>query len=158
MLSFRSLVVGVIAIAVVATVWVHSASFKTQPLAAAGRAAVKTAEASLPKSTVHDDRRARLVAVMGDSSLDLRQVRLASGEQMFVNVVVANGHAVVRIPASWVLDTSAFPLMGSIEQGRAVKAASKASAADGAGAPASGPPPRLVLRGVVLMGKVEVVS
>src|SRR4029077_21079315 len=40
----------------------------------------------------------RVAAVMGKSSLDLRQVKLAPGESVDVDVFVVMGNATVRIP------------------------------------------------------------
>lgn len=119
-----------------------------------------------------DVRGGRVAAVMGRSSLDLRQVQLAPGEDVIVDVFVAMGNATIRIPDHWVVDASALPVMGSVEQERFTPLVPPADA-DGAAPtesaqpeadvpvpqpPAAGPPPRLRLRGVVLMGKVAVTS
>ena len=65
-----------------------------------------------------DFRGGRLAAVMGRASLDLRQVKLAPGEVVDVDVFVAMGNAVVRVPDDWIVDASALPVMGSVEQRR----------------------------------------
>ena len=106
----------------------------------------------------------RVAAVMGRSSLDLRQVKLAPGERVDVDVFVAMGRATVRIPDGWVVDASALPVMGSVEEDRFTAPAefeAPSQSVPGASAtlpakPAS--PPRLVLRGFVMMGKVEITS
>lgn len=125
-------------------------------------------------------RSGRVAAVMGRASLDLRQVKLAPGEVVDVEVFVAMGNAIVRIPDDWVVDASALPVMGAVEQRRfpvlkpaadqpveaGPAAAPAGAAAPGATVPAnapatvpaSGPPPRLRLHGFVVMGKVEVTS
>ena len=133
-----------------------------------------------------DVRSARVAAVMGRSSLDLRQVKLAPGEEVVVDVFVTMGRATVRIPDHWVVDASALPVMGSVDEERftpitaetageptaekgepaaekaeptAEKSKQPAPAAPAtATPPATGPPPRLRLRGFVVMGKVEVTS
>ena len=126
-----------------------------------------------------DFRSGRVAAVMGRASLDLRQVKLAPGEVVDVDVFVAMGNATVRVPDDWIVDASALPVMGAVEQRRfpALKppaeqpveaggAAAPAAAAPGAAASApiapatvpAGPPPRLRLHGFVVMGKVEVTS
>jgi hypothetical protein len=126
-----------------------------------------------------DFRSGRVAAVMGRASLDLRQVKLAPGEVVDVDVFVAMGNAVVRVPDDWIVDASALPVMGAVEQRRfsvarpaadqpveAGGAAAPAAAAPGAAVPAkvpatvpvTGPPPRLRLHGFVVMGKVEVTS
>jgi hypothetical protein len=91
------------------------------------------------------------------------------------------GRATVRVPDHWVVDASALPIMGSVDEERfapiTADIAGDADAADGenktddlsrdrlgdadakaAAPPATGPPPRLRLRGFVMMGKVEVTS
>ena len=116
-----------------------------------------------------DVRRGRVAAVMGKSSLDLRQVNLGPGEVMTVDVFVTMGRATVRIPDGWVVDTGALPVMGSVDEerfppsdpGTSVEQPKEGQAAAGPAAaqpPATGPPPRLRLRGFVMMGKVEVRS
>lgn len=129
-----------------------------------------------------DVRYGRVTAVMGRSSLDLRQVTLAPGEEVVVDVFVTMGRATVRIPDHWVVDTSALPVMGSVDEERftplprdaereseleveienenKAQTAEQAPSSDVAAAapPVNGPPPRLRLRGFVMMGKVEVTS
>jgi len=147
---------------------------------AAGRA-VASATGIMHTATTRgtaDVRSGRVAAVMGKSSLDLRQVALAPGEVMTVDVFVTMGNARVRIPDDWVVDASALPVMGAIEEERfprprgaapegprdnqvgppAEAPAAEAPAADAAPAPTTGPPPRLRLRGFVMMGKVAVTS
>src|SRR6185503_8677922 len=83
---------------------------------AAGRA-VATATGILHTANTKgasDIRTGRVAAVMGKSSLDLRQVALAPGEVMTVDVFVTMGNATIRIPEEWVVDASALPVMGAI--------------------------------------------
>lgn len=63
-------------------------------------------------------RSGRVAALMGRSSLDLRQVKLGPGEVMVVDVFVTMGRATVRIPDHWVVDASALPVMGSVDEER----------------------------------------
>ena len=98
---------------------------------------------------------------------------------MTVEVFVTMGRATVRIPNHWVVDLSALPVMGSVDEDRftsltdeitaeledAERENGDEKAADvkpadvkPAQAPAAGPAPRLRLRGFVMMGKVEVTS
>ncbi len=65
-----------------------------------------------------DVRTGRVAAVMGRSSLDLRQVHLEPGEEVVVDVFVTMGRATVRIPDHWVVDASALPVMGSVDEER----------------------------------------
>jgi hypothetical protein len=88
---------------------------------------------------------------------------------MTVDVFVTMGRATVRIPDGWVVDTGALPVMGSVDEerfppsdpGTPVEGPKDGQAEVGpppAQPPATGPPPRLRLRGFVMMGKVEVRS
>ena len=146
MLNPRRLVVGFAAIVVAATLMFAASSFPGQaaapPVAAAemGKAGSGVAQASADGAT-------RLVALMTQSSLDLRQLNPAPGEQVIVDVFVTMGSARVRVPDHWVVKTGALPVMGSI-----------AIEDDRYRATGVGAPPRLVLRGFVLIGKVEVTS
>jgi hypothetical protein len=117
-----------------------------------------------------DVRRGRVAAVMGKSSLDLRQVLLRPGDVMTVDVFVTMGRATIRIPDGWVVDSGALPVMGSVDEERFPPPSDPGTRdeqpRDGqaaAGPPpvppsTTGPPPRLRLRGFVMMGKVEVRS
>ena len=139
---------------------------------AAGRRASATSVMGNSRTTVteSDTRQGRVAAVMGRSSLDLRQLNLAPGEVMTVDVFVAMGNALVRIPDTWVVDASAMPVMGAVNERRfpppdrrAAVEESKDDQAVKEGAipaqpPATGPPPRLRLRGFVMMGKVDISS
>ena len=106
-------------------------------------------------STASDFEGARIGGVMGRSTLDLRQAMIPPGEEAFVEVFVLMGKAVVRIPDGWTVDTSALPVMGEVEDLRFPRAATPAP---GDAIEATGTPPRLVLRGFVMMGKVEIQS
>ena len=123
------------------------------------------------RNVTGDVRSGRLAAVMGRSSLDLRGVNLAPGEEIVVDVFVTMGRGTVRVPDHWVVDTSTLPVMGAVEEDRFKPLASDTTdetaaeqgeqpAQKNAAAPpaAKGPPPRLRLRGFVMMGKVEVTS
>lgn len=147
---------------------------------ASGRRATATGVMGRAETNVPSDvRNARVAAVMGRSTLDLRQVNLAPGEQMIVDVFVTMGRATVRVPDHWVVDASALPVMGSVDEDRFTPlsdeiAAEAEAGGDGKGdasagkqpapadvkppQPPAGPAPRLRLRGFVMMGKVEVTS
>lgn len=119
-----------------------------------------------------DVRSGRVAALMGRSSLDLRQVQLGPGEEIVVDVFVTMGRATVRIPDHWVVDASALPVMGSVDEERFTPLPDmpplrSTDQVEGDATPppppppaplSKGPQPRLKLRGFVLMGKVEVSS
>jgi hypothetical protein len=104
-----------------------------------------------------DVRSGRIAAVMGKSSLDLRQVTLAPGDVMTVDVFVTMGNATVRVPDDWIVDASALPVMGAVEESRFPRP-QRTPQAEGPKEEQVGPAPRLRLRGFVMMGKVEVTS
>jgi hypothetical protein len=118
-----------------------------------------------------DIRSGRVTAVMGRTSLHLRQVRLAPGGEVVVDVFVTMGRATVRIPDDWVVDASALPVMGSVDEERFTPIDPAETVAEseneqealkesreGPGRRLGEKPPRLRLRGFVLMGKVEITS
>lgn len=114
-----------------------------------------------------DVRSGRVAVLMGRSSLDLRQVKLAPGEEVVVDVFVTMGRATVRIPDDWVVDASALPVMGSVDEERftpitseeiVAKENEEVQAELPETRPPTGPAPRLKLRGFVMMGKVEITS
>jgi hypothetical protein len=141
---------------------------------AAGRGVTATGIMGKAESTSSDPdiRSGRVAVLMGRSSLDLRQVKLAPGEEVVVDVLVAMGRATVRIPDHWVVDASALPVMGSVDEERFTPISPEAETEGQAPTaeqlppgdaattqpPATGPPPRLRLRGFVMMGKVEITS
>src|SRR5688500_17573193 len=146
MLNPRRLIVGFAAIVVAATLMFAASSFPGQA-AAPPAAAAETGKAGPGVAQATADGATRLVALMTQSSLDLRQLNPAPGEQVIVDVFVTMGSARVRVPDHWVVKTGALPVMGSI-----------AIEDDRYRATGVGAPPRLVLRGFVLIGKVEVTS
>jgi hypothetical protein len=91
-----------------------------------------------------------MVAVMGQSVLDLRQTALPAGGEASVEVNVVMGGAVLRVPPEWALDVQAVSVLGSIHDRR--RASFDAPAA------ASGPTSRLVVTGNVVMGELAIVS
>jgi hypothetical protein len=86
-------------------------------------------------------RGAELTAFMGGCELDLREASL-SEEKAVVNVFALMGGAVLRVPETWLVVNEVFPFMGGVE--------------DKTRPPAGGTGPRLVIRGFVMMGGVEI--
>jgi hypothetical protein len=93
------------------------------------------------RSTSRDFRGADLIAVMGAAVLDLRDAAIASGEA-HVEVFAMWGGIEIVVPQGWVVEARAFPFMGGVE--------------DKTTRPTSDVPPRLVVRGLVIMGGVEI--
>jgi hypothetical protein len=87
--------------------------------------------------------------VMGRSELDLRDATLAPGESAEVRVMSAMGGVIVRVPPAWTVDSGAVSAFGTIRDERIRRPEPEAGA---------GPAPRIVLRGVVLFGKLTIRS
>jgi hypothetical protein len=88
--------------------------------------------------------------VMGRSVIDLRDATVAPGANVEVHVFSAMGSVVLRVPPTWTVDAGAISAMGGLRDER-FKAPEAAEAT-------AGPPPRLVLRGLVLMGRLTITS
>lgn len=87
-----------------------------------------------------DFRGADLTAFMGGCDIDLRGATIASGEAI-VNVLAVMGGVVLRVPDTWHVVVEVTPLMGGVDD--------KTRQTPGEQAP------RLVVRGLVTMGGIE---
>jgi hypothetical protein len=161
-------------------------------------------------------RAGEMTAIMGGTQLDLRQARMAPGEEAVIDVFALMGGAVVYVPREWTVDVQTKALMGGVTDQRfrtaeeeeaenagrrprgargrraAARAAESAAAGTSAGdavaggaapesvtpapdeppsapatpmaieredgAPPAGPAPRIVLRGVTVMGGLVIKS
>jgi hypothetical protein len=92
---------------------------------------------------------ADITNVMGRSQLDLHDAILAPGANATVHVFSAMGTVVVRVPPTWTVDAGAVSAMGGVRDDRAPSAEAEAT---------GGPAPRLVLRGVVIFGRLRITS
>jgi len=90
---------------------------------------------------------ANVTNVMGRSELDLTQATLAPGATADVSVFSAMGNVVLRVPPTWTVDTGAVTALGKIADDRGTLPTAEAEAL---------PAPRLVLRGLVLFGRVTI--
>jgi hypothetical protein len=81
-------------------------------------------------------------AFMGGGKLDLTRAKLAPGTTAVVNVSALMGGVEVRIPEEWVVDNKVVYFMGGSN--------------DRTRFPNQPNPPKLVLRGFVMMGGVEI--
>jgi hypothetical protein len=93
---------------------------------------------------------ADVTAIMGSSSIDLRDAVTAQPEAI-IDVFAMMGSLTIRVPSGWTIDTRAVQVMGGVRDRRSVRAPSQAADADAAA-------PRLVLRGVVMMGSILIRS
>jgi predicted membrane protein len=87
-----------------------------------------------------DFRGADLTAVMGGCEVDLRQAAIAGGEAV-VDVFAVWGGIELKVPEHWVVVNQVVPILGGVDQ------KSRASNPDG---------PRLLVRGTVVMGGVDI--
>lgn len=87
-------------------------------------------------------RGADLTAVMGGCDLDLRQARISEGRPV-IQVFAFWGGIDIRVPPDWAVDSRVLPLLGSYEDTRE----QISEAADA---------PRVVIKGMAVMGGVEV--
>jgi predicted membrane protein len=81
-------------------------------------------------------------AILGSCVLDLRQASLLPGEEAVVDAVAFWGGVVILVPETWSVALHGMPLLGSFQ--------------DFTRPPAGGSTQRLVVRGLALMGGVEV--
>lgn len=86
--------------------------------------------------------------IMGRSDIDLRDATLAPGATASMQVFSMMGAVVLRVPPTWTVDIGAVSAMGGIQDERPKRT-------DEAGA-GTGTPPRLVLRGLVTMGRLTI--
>lgn len=98
-------------------------------------------------------RQGHLLAVMGQCDVDLTHAVVAPGEEAVIRVVAFMGAVKLRVPNDWVVDIQAVPALGAIHDSRL--RAGTLGAAD-ARSGTAGQPPRIVLRGFVMMGDVTI--
>jgi hypothetical protein len=88
---------------------------------------------------------------MGGTTLDLRQAVIPPGEEAVIDVVALMGGCEIAVPASWTVATPIVPVMGGVED----KRLPPLPVPHDSGAP---PPPRLVIRGFLMMGGIQIKS
>jgi hypothetical protein len=101
-------------------------------------------------STSQHFRGGEVTAVMGGAQLDLRQATIPPGEEAALDIFAVMGGCEIKVPPSWTVVTPIVPIMGGIDDKR--PASLPGDAETFAGKPA----PRLVLRGLLLMGGIEI--
>jgi hypothetical protein len=92
---------------------------------------------------------AEVTNMMARSELDLRSATLMPGETQRVQVLLMMGNVELRVPATWTVDTGAITALGAVRDERI-----RVPEADAA----AGPAPRLVLRGLVVFGRLTIRS
>ena len=94
-----------------------------------------------------------LTLFMGGGHIDLRQATIPRGEEAVIDIFAVMGGCEIIVPPSWTIATPIVPLMGGVEDKRLPAVPETVDSVSGSVAP-----PRLVLRGLVVMGGVEIKS
>jgi predicted membrane protein len=105
------------------------------------------------KRTVTSDRfrGGEITALMGGAQIDLRQATIPPGEEATIDVFVVMGGGEILVPPSWSVITTLVPVLGGVDDKRLPPL-------PGAESLAGRPAPRLVLRGLLMMGGFEIKS
>ena len=121
------------------------------------RRSVRAAAAGSPDAVVHafafmsgvgrrsvaaDFRGGDANAIMGGVELDLREARIAEGQEAVVDAFAFWGGVEIRVPENWRVVSQVMPLMAAYEDNTTAKNASTG--------------PVLIVRGVAIMGGIEV--
>jgi len=117
-------------------------------------------------STSSDFRTAELTNVMGTSSLDLREATIPPGGEAVIDVFTMMGKVELIIPDGWTVELEAVPIMGAVRDRRFTRSQLRiddqrpqpGAAEAETPAASTAAPPRVVLRGFVMMGSVVVRS
>jgi predicted membrane protein len=89
-------------------------------------------------------------AFMGGFQIDLRQAVIAPGEEAVLEMFVVMGGGEIIVPPTWTVATPIMPIMGGIDDKRLAPLPGSVES--------SKPAPRLVLKGLLLMGGIEIKS
>ena len=90
-----------------------------------------------------------VTTIVGGTQLDLRQAGIEPGEQAVINIFVLMGGHELWVPSGWTVVVEVTPVLGGVEDKRLPQVFD--------GAPrAAGTPPRLVLRGMVMLGGLTI--
>jgi hypothetical protein len=96
---------------------------------------------------------ADLTNVFGRSEIDLRDATLPAGQMSGIRLVSMFGAVVLRVPPNWSVDAGAVSAFGGVRDVRM-----RSPEPDPAEGAATGPAPRLVLRGLVAFGRLTITS
>ena len=101
-------------------------------------------------STDNPFRGGEITSIVGGTHLDLRQAVIAPGGQAVIDVFAMMGGHEVWVPQGWTVVSEVTPILGGVEDKRLPALPSTGTAAETA--------PRLVLRGIVLLGGLLIKS
>ena len=93
-----------------------------------------------------------VTAFMGGYQIDLRQATIAPGEEAVLDIFTAMGGGEIVVPASWTVSTPIVVVMGGIDDKRIAPLPGAIPTTGGKAAP------RLVLRGLLMLGGIEIKS
>ena len=88
---------------------------------------------------------------MGGTQLDLRQATIEPGHEAVINVFTLMGGHELWVPSEWMVVSDVIPLLGGVDDKRLPPIDPAARRPDDAH-------PRLVLRGMVVMGGLTIKS
>ena len=91
-----------------------------------------------------------MTCVMGRCRLDLRQATVAPGQEAVIDIFAIMGGGEIRVPAGWTVEVKAAPIMGGVKDRRPKDAGPEVSDLPSA--------PRLVIRGLIMMGGLSIKS
>jgi len=92
-----------------------------------------------------------ITALMGGAQIDLRQAIIPPGEEATLDVFLVMGGCEIFVPTTWTVSTPLVPVMGGIDDKRLPPL-------PGGDSLGGKPAPRLVLRGLIVMGGIEIKS
>jgi len=92
-----------------------------------------------------------VTALMGGLQIDLRQAAIAPGEEAVIDAFIVMGGGEIFVPPGWDVVTPIVPILGGVDDQRLAPL-------PGADAAAGSAAPRLVLRGLLMMGGLEIKS
>ncbi|MEQ1730342.1 MAG: DUF5668 domain-containing protein [Vicinamibacterales bacterium] len=90
---------------------------------------------------------------MGGAQLDYRPAILAPGAEAVIDIVAIMGGCEIFVPPHWVVSAPATTILGGIDDQRVAQPSPIIDHTSNVG-----PPPRLVIRGLVLMGGITIRS
>jgi len=93
-----------------------------------------------------------VTAFMGGYQIDLRQATIPPGEEAALDIFTAMGGGEIFVPPSWTVATPIVAVMGGIDDKRLPPLVGTVDSIGGK------PAPRLVLRGLLTMGGIEIKS
>lgn len=99
-----------------------------------------------------------VVSIMGSSTVDLHEVVLAPGQTVTIDVFTMMGGGSIRVPESWAVDLEVSPVLGGVKDQRLPRGDWPSTATPPDNPASAGQPPRLIVRGLVVMGGLVIKS